>query len=82
MRYKKLRILQYKEGFSYPIEKDVLIDSDSRYNQSLLEREVDKLWVTKKDYGDLMKYVIIGAVVVVGIIIVLNLMKGQSVPGS
>lgn len=76
MMHKKLKVLKYKEGYSYPIENNILIDSESNYNQSLLERDIDKLWTTKKDYSDLTKYIIIGAVFLVVIFILANLFKG------
>lgn len=75
MKYKNIEIIEYKEGYSYPIKENYIIDSDSNYNQSLLERDIDKLWVKHRDNSEIMKYIIIGGVILLAIFIVLQFFK-------
>lgn len=72
--YKRLALFKYKEGNSYPIKDNVLVESDALYNQSLLEQRYTDLAFEKGVFdSDIFKYIMIGGVVLIVLVIVYGL---------
>lgn len=70
---------RYKEGYSYPIVENVLIESESEYNQQLLEQRYEELTFNRGKFDDdIMKWVIIIGVVVLVIAILYALVFKQN----
>lgn len=71
LRMGKMSFARYKEGYSFPIVDNLLIESEAEFNLSILEQKVDNLYAEKSGFNDdLLKWVIIGGIIVVVLIVI------------